>query len=112
MKKGLIFLALAGLCTYALCACRADEEERVQPLDAEEAEALKQDIAARDEAESDVQGDADDTYDVDVCYYLPSGGVWHADAACHHVAGKQNVVCGTVEEARAAGKFRACALCG
>ena len=112
MKKRLVFLALAGLCTYALCACRSDSEESATRLDAKGAEELKEEIAARD-AETDVaQDEAEHTYDEDVCYYLPSGGVWHTDAACHHVAGKQNVIRGTVEQARAAGKSRPCSLCG
>ena len=110
MKKGLLLLTLAGLCTYAFCACRTKEAPAEESLTPEETLELKHMLA---ESEADLEADeADDPDEADLCYYLPSGGVFHGDPDCHHIAGKQGVVCATVEQAVAAGKARPCALCG
>ncbi len=115
MKKSLILLTLAGVCAYALCSCRSRITAE-QPLSAKETADLKQTLSQPAEHENIPADGAENSEDVsdeeDACYYIPGGSVFHGDPACHHIAGKGNVVKATVSEAFAAGKTRPCALCG
>ena len=45
-------------------------------------------------------------------YYTESGTVWHKSADCSALKKSKNVIVGTLEEANAAGKERACKKCG
>lgn len=44
-------------------------------------------------------------------YWLENSKVYHTDASCYHLRGKENVVKGTTAQAAAAGKTKPCAAC-
>ncbi len=45
-------------------------------------------------------------------YWTKSGSVWHTTDQCHHIKNSKNVESGSVEEAKEAGKSKACSSCG
>ena len=46
-----------------------------------------------------------------LCYWTESGSVWHTYRDCHHIKKSSNVLSGSDEEARAAGKDHVCTSC-
>ena len=107
MKKGLLLLTL-GASLYALALQRRRAFLSADPdvLPATEPSASPEQSVKPEAQMQEPEPESE------LCYYIPTGGVWHGDASCHHIAGKPNVVCATVEQAFGAGKTRPCALCG
>lgn len=66
--------------------------------------------------ESDASSDNDQTSETEstngeVVYWTKSGSVWHSYSDCGHIKNSNNVISGTVEEARSAGKSNLCKSC-
>lgn len=82
-----------------LCkACRNTETETATDTETE----------SKTESES-----VSDTTPADgIVYWLKTGTVYHTDPDCHHIAGKDQVCSGSVEEAAEAGKKKLCSSCG
>ena len=104
-------LALALMLLLLCCGCTATADfDAGEQLTAAELAALKEQLAAQKE-EEDTAPSAGSAVQDGTVYWLDSGKVYHTNAACYHIAKKDSVKSGTVEEATAAGKERVCASC-
>ena len=104
-------LVLALLLLLLSCGCTATADfDAGEQLTAAELAALKEQLAAQKEQE-DAAPSGGGTSEDGMVFWLDSGKVYHTDATCYHIAKKQNVKSGTVDEATAAGKERVCASC-
>ena len=45
-------------------------------------------------------------------YWTKNGSVWHTTDQCHYIKTSKNIESGSVEEAKEAGKSKACSSCG
>lgn len=80
-----------------------------EKMSAAELEALKNELAAKENTSDDEKEEAipqDGTV-----FWLDGGKVYHIRSTCYHIAKKTDVRTGTVTEATAAGKERACSAC-
>ncbi len=103
MKKGLAFLTIAGICALELISRRRQSlpEAELQLPVAKDAEPVSE---CCDSPKQEQQAQK--------CYYIKGGVVWHQAKNCRYIAGKNGITAGTVQQALAQGKQRACALCG
>lgn len=117
MKKSVFALALAGavIGTAALCVTGTVAACCIAAYEKIERARKKQDAApacvCRSEACEKEKDEVQGAECVRTCYYLPSGGVYHWDKGCRRIAGREDVICATEQEANAAGKLRVCAFC-
>lgn len=114
-------LLLLSLLSLSSCA-EQDPFDAGIPLTSDELQSLK-DALPKDDAspaepqptpESSVDvstGEGEGTQTVGTVYWLESGSVYHVIADCHYLKNKVNVKFGTVEDATAAAKSRACSSC-
>lgn len=47
----------------------------------------------------------------DTVYWVKSGSTWHTNRNCHSLKKSSEIISGSVEEAKAAGKERKCKVC-
>ena len=106
MIKRIVVALVAIILLLALSACAAVEPfEQGEVLSAEEVEARRAALLAEREEEASKVFDGS-------CYWLVKGSVYHVSLDCSYIKGKENLQSGTVQEANANGKTKACSLCG
>ena len=105
----LVLLSFLMLCTFVSCAA-LEPFERGEVLSAEEVEARRDALLA--EKETEKESEKVDTPFDGTCYWLKSGSVYHISLDCTYIAGKDNLLSGSVAQASAAGKTKACSRCG
>ncbi len=112
-KRSIAVLFL--LLTLFLAACgNTARFDAGKLLTAEEVAAQR----ARLEAQNSDEKGGDDTLPEDetphngIVFWLSGGSVYHLSEACRYISEKEGVISGTVDEAHAAGKLRACSSCG
>lgn len=111
MRRVLQLLVLLPL-FFSLAACgEASRFDAGAPLTAQELAALQAQLGERENERGNEQQN-EETPPNGIVFWLPSGSVYHISATCHHINGKPNTLSGTVEQAQAAGKLRACSSCG
>ena len=105
MKKGWILatagVALAGLAAWAIRSTKEESGQSAPLCDCEENAAP----TPLDRQETKPEADED------IYYWAQKGGVWHSVSNCGYLAHTDNVQSGTLEQARQAGKKRACSSC-
>lgn len=113
--RGVSIVAVLLLLTLSLAACaNAARFDAGELLTADEVAAQRDWLKAQ---KSDDGGGEDDpsqekTPSNGIVFWLSGGSVYHLSKACHHVSEKEGVLEGSVDEALAAGKLRACSSCG
>ncbi|MBQ3063807.1 MAG: hypothetical protein IJC99_03280 [Clostridia bacterium] len=106
MIKRTVMALIAVLLLLSLASCAVKEPFRMgEVLTAEEVEARRNELLAEEEKKANTPYDG-------VCYWLKNGSVYHISLDCTHIAGKENLLSGSVAEATAAGMARACSRCG
>ena len=66
-----------------------------------------------EDEETDTEADKENVESDGIVYWLESGSVWHIKKDCWRIAGTTNeILSGTVEDARKAGAERVCSSCG
>lgn len=68
-------------------------------------------ISEREAVESEKYPPTTDESGAAVLFWTSTGKVWHASAECSSLKRSTNINSGTIEEAEAAGKQRACSVC-
>ena len=105
MKKAWILatagVALAGLAAWALRSTKEEHGQSAPVYDDKE----NADPAPLDRQETEPEADED------VYYWAQKGGVWHSVSDCGYLTRTENIQSGTLEQARQAGKTRACSSC-
>ena len=117
LKRSIIGLFL--LFALFLCACSNTLQfDAGTPITPEEIAMRKAEL--QEETKGDEGADKggeestpeSQTPDNGVVFWLKNGTVYHVSQTCYHIKEKQGVLVGTVDEALAAGKLRACSSCG
>ena len=111
MKKRASLALLLCLLVFLVSCGEASRFDAGTPLTAEELAALQAQLGERENERRNEQQN-EETPPNGMVFWLPSGSVYHISATCHHISEKPNVLSGTVDEAQAAGKLRACSSCG
>ena len=112
MKKSLLLMAIAGVCALALAACGKDEEFSAgKKLTADEAGDYREKLLEEADEHPEEEAEEPAVGVPTVCYYTEKGGKWHADADCRYLKNSQEVLEGSVESARFAGKDQPCSAC-
>ena len=107
MRRTVILLIASLLLLLPSCA-PSDDFQGGRPITKEDLESMSSALFETTSEPSDtetVEPDPDRTV-----YWLESGSVYHSDADCSHIAGKENVKQSTAEEAEANGR-RLCKTC-
>ena len=117
--RQVITVLLAACLLLTLGACAATEPfDAGTPLTPSEIAALQKQLQS-EQAGEDTQGqptgnsptDESDIPQNGIVFWLDGGQVYHTSEACYHIAEKSDVRSGTIAEAQAAGKTRACSAC-
>lgn len=74
-------------------------------------EASSVDLLMQIQAEAEAEAQTDTKSDV-IAYWAQSGKAYHLDSKCTALQKSKTVYCGTIKEARAAGKTAPCSKCG
>lgn len=112
MKRRLRILLLTLL---LLCGCTAEENHAdvTETIPPEQIWAM---LESAEESLRAVQPTTPQTTaapaDTDTVYWSPGGSVWHLDPTCPSLKQAKSVRSGSITDARAAGKARACKTCG
>ena len=86
--------------------------EEVTDNDNESGESLTNEADEKDSQEStNIATETEESEEQDKVYWTESGGVWHLSKDCGHLKKSKNIISGTEEEAKAAGKSKVCSSC-
>lgn len=106
MKTRTVMALVCLLLLLSLCSCGTPEPFlEGEALSAYEVEARRAEILAE-------RAENEDTPHNGVYYWIKSGEVYHLYPTCTYVKNATEVSSGSLAEATAAGKVRACAVCG
>lgn len=111
MKRAILFLLLFPLVASFISCGNKARFDAGNPLTAEELTALQAQLGEQENNQESNQ-ENDKTPTSGMVFWLQNGSVYHVRSTCHHISEKPNVMSGTVEQAQAAGKSRACSSCG
>ncbi|MBQ9801551.1 MAG: hypothetical protein IJW51_00555 [Clostridia bacterium] len=104
------------LMLLSLSACTVqDPFDAGTPLSADEVRSLKESLTENNTPPAEPEPEPEPLPEPSVgegtVYWLESGSVYHVSADCRYLKNKTNVKTGTVEDANAASKARACSSC-
>ena len=113
MRRILMVLILL---TALLCSCGANEATvsyNGTELSAEEIFELSESFPRETESESEAETKPEETVEPadGIVYFSEGGEVWHEWRTCGHLSQKNEIICGSIEDAIAAGKERGCSFC-
>lgn len=117
MQKKIAAVMLAGLILSAVlisCSTYSSGDSGFytgDTLTPEAVESIWLAISEREAAESEKYPPTTDESGAAVLFWTSNGKVWHASAECSSLKRSTNINSGTIEEAEAAGKQRACSVC-
>ena len=108
-------ILIAGiLLTLLLCACSVNEATvsyNGTELSAEDIFALSDQFPRETEKESETKAEETVEPADGIVYFSEGGEVWHEWRTCGHLSQKNDIFCGSIEDAMAAGKERGCYYC-
>lgn len=113
--RGVSIVAALLLLALSLTACaNVTRFDAGELLTADEVAELRARLEAQksDDGGDDDSPSQEETPQNGIVFWLSSGSVYHLSKTCHHIREKEGVLEGTVNEALAAGKLRACSSCG
>ena len=113
--RGVSIAAVLLLLALILAACgNSARFDAGELLTADEVAAQRAWLEAQKSDDGDGEDDPsqEETPQNGIVFWLSGGSVYHLSKSCHHVREKEGVLQGTVDEALAAGKLRACSSCG
>ena len=87
---------------------KSTEQETDKGTEADSDSALTTEQKTDMTAESEVYTDQTE----DRVYWIKSGKVWHIDEHCRHIKHSNEILSGSVDEAKEAGKTKVCGTCG